>query len=333
MDNITLVPKEDMSIDKRELVEIDVDKIDMSLENVRKTDVNTDVDQLAKEIASDGLMQPIEVRPKKDEKDNEQYDKDEKDIRYDVIQGQRRLLAVKKLGWKKIRAFVLTTGFPTKNDKIRSLKENVDRVDIHPMDKAEVILDLLEEYDGDWGLLSEMLNRSESTLKNWARFGEIPVGIQKMIADRKITKRDAVRLSTYSEVDSEELEKIADKIANIDGTKEKQAVLQYVRRNPKSKLSDINKVIPGMYIGMSFNAMVGKALKSACKGEEPRDFIKKLTLKYLYDNGYLVSASGVSVTPRDTRGDSNKVSEGLSEDEKRNIEKQREDLRKYISDK
>jgi ParB family chromosome partitioning protein len=73
-----------------ELTPLPVAEIDVSHLNVRKSKVTEGIDELAQNIKEIGLQQPIVVF--------------KKGQRYEVIIGQRRLLAYRKLGRKEIPA-------------------------------------------------------------------------------------------------------------------------------------------------------------------------------------------------------------------------------------
>ncbi|GAI04140.1 unnamed protein product, partial [marine sediment metagenome] len=69
-----------------------LDKIDISISNVRKTNLKEGIDELANSIKEIGVQQPIVVSTKGE--------------RYELIIGQRRYLACKKIGKKEIPALI-----------------------------------------------------------------------------------------------------------------------------------------------------------------------------------------------------------------------------------
>ena len=103
--------------------------------NVRKTDVNEAIDELAASIASHGLLQSLVVKKGKRGK-------------YDVIAGQRRLIALQKLASDKTIA--KDTDIPcviaaSDADAAElSLAENVIRMPMHPADQFEAFRDLID---------------------------------------------------------------------------------------------------------------------------------------------------------------------------------------------
>ena len=92
------------------LAEISVVKISRSESNVGETDDELSIDELAMSIERQGLLQPIVVCPKGD--------------KYELILGQRRLMAMEKLGKETVPAMVVD---PKDTNMIRltSLLENI----------------------------------------------------------------------------------------------------------------------------------------------------------------------------------------------------------------
>lgn len=107
---------------------VPVEKVDASELQVRVHFDDSEVQALAHSIKEHGVLQPILVVQDGD--------------RYKVIAGERRLRASKLAGIDRIPARVLST-----NDKATheiALRENLDRVDLHPIEEGEGYVSLLE---------------------------------------------------------------------------------------------------------------------------------------------------------------------------------------------
>ena len=283
---ITMVDEKDVTVveqteDKRELRDIELDKISVSSVNVRITNVDKEVDSLAQDMKRNGLRQPIEVRRVGDG-----------DF-YEVVAGQRRFLSARMLGWKKIRAFILSKETLVKNDRILSLSENINRLDIDPKDRAMAIMQLLDEHDGDWIILSEILNRSVVTLRNWSSYGYIPEKIQEMVTEKKLGQGYARELVRFSEVEPEEMVKIAEKIGSTPETSRKNAIINSVRSRPKSTVEEISKKLEeseeDISINLVFKARLAKAIKDEGnrRAENPSQLIISIIREYLDNKGLL----------------------------------------------
>src|SRR5206468_2787937 len=107
---------------------IPVDKVDASELQVRTHFDDAEISALSESVKQHGVLQPILVVQDGD--------------RYKVIAGERRLRASKLAGLDRIPARVLST-----NDKATheiALRENLDRVDLHPIEEGEGYVSLLE---------------------------------------------------------------------------------------------------------------------------------------------------------------------------------------------
>lgn len=107
---------------------IPTDKVDASELQVRVHFDESEITALSHSVKEHGILQPILVVQDGD--------------RYKVIAGERRLRAAKMAGLDRIPARVLST-----NDKATheiALRENLDRVDLHPLEEGEGYVSLLE---------------------------------------------------------------------------------------------------------------------------------------------------------------------------------------------
>jgi ParB family chromosome partitioning protein len=107
---------------------VPIEKVDPSELQVRTYFDQSEIDSLSYSIKEHGVLQPILVVQDGD--------------RYKVIAGERRLRAAKAAGIDRIPARVLST-----NDKATheiALRENLDRIDLHPIEEGEGYLSLLE---------------------------------------------------------------------------------------------------------------------------------------------------------------------------------------------
>jgi ParB family chromosome partitioning protein len=107
---------------------VPTDKVDASELQVRVHFDESEITALSHSVKEHGILQPILVVQDGD--------------RYKVIAGERRLRAAKMAGLDRIPARVLST-----NDKATheiALRENLDRVDLHPLEEGEGYVSLLE---------------------------------------------------------------------------------------------------------------------------------------------------------------------------------------------
>jgi ParB family chromosome partitioning protein len=119
-----------------EIKEIKLEDIQVSKFNTRK-DLEAGIEDasledLANSIREKGLLNPITVMRVKNGK-------------YDLVAGQRRFLACKKIGFQTIPA-IIRDDLNETDATILSLIENVQRADMNPMDKAKAYQKIFEKY-------------------------------------------------------------------------------------------------------------------------------------------------------------------------------------------
>jgi ParB family chromosome partitioning protein len=107
---------------------VPVDKVDASELQVRTHFDDKEIEALAYSVKQHGVLQPILVVQDGD--------------RYKVIAGERRLRAAKLAGMDRIPARVLSTDDKATHEI--ALRENLDRVDLHPIEEGEGYVSLLE---------------------------------------------------------------------------------------------------------------------------------------------------------------------------------------------
>ena len=136
--------------------EINLEKIDISKFNTRKDlgagTEEASLDDLANSIQEKGLLSPIMVRKSKNGK-------------YDLIAGQRRFLACKKIGLKTIPS-IIRDELDDTDVTIISLIENVQRADMNPLDKANAYETIYEKYK-DYKKVAKETGVSVATIKKY----------------------------------------------------------------------------------------------------------------------------------------------------------------------
>lgn len=106
-----------------------LDKIVFANSQPRKYFSSEDIDKLKASLESQGLLNPIIVRPISGG-------------RYELVAGERRLRAASALGWPLIEVNILE--LDDNGAKLVSLVENLQREDLNPLEQTEGILALLE---------------------------------------------------------------------------------------------------------------------------------------------------------------------------------------------
>jgi ParB family chromosome partitioning protein len=144
---------------------------------------------LASSIETLGVIQPIVVRKKND--------------RYELIAGERRLEAVKFLKRKEIPAIVKDI---SDLDAFRmAIAENLKRENLNPIEIANAIKNMKEQFHLPDKVVAEMLNMSRSQVTNYQRILKLPPQIKKSIESGEITFGHARSLLSVGEEEREKL--------------------------------------------------------------------------------------------------------------------------------
>ena len=127
---------------------------------------------LAASIREVGILQPLVVRRAGDG-------------RYELIAGERRLRAAKAAGLASV-PIVLRDSEDA--DLLReALIENIHREDLNPIEQAEAFRALLEELGLKQEELADRVGVSRSHIANTIRLLALPLDVQQLLADDKIT--------------------------------------------------------------------------------------------------------------------------------------------------
>lgn len=124
--------------------------------------------ELAASIRSQGLMQPVLVRP---------VDRD----RYELIAGERRWRASQMAGLQEIP--VLIREVPDEAALAMSLIENIQREDLNPMEEAAGLQRLADEFRMTHEQVADAVGRSRSATTNLLRLLRLAKPVQAMVME------------------------------------------------------------------------------------------------------------------------------------------------------
>ena len=133
--------------------------------------------ELADSIKSQGLVQPILVRPVGDRNPGESQ-------RYEIIAGERRWRAAQMAGLNEIPAVVRDV--PDEAAVSMSLIENIQREDLNPLEEASALLRLIEEFGLTHQAAAEAVGRSRASVSNLLRLMELADEVKELLEQRRI---------------------------------------------------------------------------------------------------------------------------------------------------
>lgn len=143
--------------------------------------------ELAESIKRHGVIMPIVVN-----KDGD---------RYMIIAGERRYRASKLAGKETIPAVIKS--YNQREIKEISLIENLQREDLNPIEAANAMRQLMDEFNLTQEELAERIGKSRSAIANTLRLLSLSPEVIKLISDNKLTAGHARALITLPQAEQE----------------------------------------------------------------------------------------------------------------------------------
>ncbi|MBQ3166443.1 MAG: ParB/RepB/Spo0J family partition protein [Clostridia bacterium] len=165
---------------KNSVIEIKIDMVDANPNQPRKIFDPNSLQELADSIAVHGVIMPIVVNKKGD--------------RFMIIAGERRWRASKLAGLSKVPAIV--KDYSERQVKEISLIENLQREDLNPIEAANAMKQLMEEYDITQEDLAERIGKSRSAIANTLRLLTLEPAVIDLVSTGQLSQGHARALIT-----------------------------------------------------------------------------------------------------------------------------------------
>ena len=148
------------------------------------------LDELAASIKAQGLIQPVVVRA---------IGKNS----YELIAGERRWRAAQRAQLAELPALVKVV--PEASVPAMALIENIQRQDLTPLEEADALKRLIDDFDLTHQQAADAVGRSRAAVSNLLRLTELPASIKKLLDEGKLEMGHARCLLTLPERDAEGL--------------------------------------------------------------------------------------------------------------------------------
>ncbi|MBL8710993.1 MAG: ParB/RepB/Spo0J family partition protein [Rhodospirillaceae bacterium] len=142
------------------------------------------LEDLAQSIRSNGVLQPILVRPHPTRPRGE----------FEIIAGERRWRAAQMAQLHDVP--VIEKELSDRDALEIALIENIQRQDLNPLEEAEGYARLMEEFHYTQEELSGRMGKSRSGIANTLRLRELPAPVRAMLADGRLSAGHARALLT-----------------------------------------------------------------------------------------------------------------------------------------
>jgi ParB family chromosome partitioning protein len=150
---------------------VDIDLIDPSPYQPRTRFRESALDELARSIASSGIVQPLVVRRINN--------------RYQLIAGERRWRAAQRAAIQRVP--VVVRDVPEEMALEMTLVENLQREDLNPIEQARAFQRLTEEFSLTQEELADRTGKDRATIANAVRLLKLDAPIQDLLEEGQLT--------------------------------------------------------------------------------------------------------------------------------------------------
>lgn len=207
-------------------------KIDSLRENPHQPRTSMDqvkLDELKNSILERDLLQPIIVRPLP-----------ENPKLFQIIAGHRRTAAMKLLGRDSIPALIMKSG--SRDLKIDALIENIQRVDLSPLDEALAIKEIISDSGMKQQDVAKMLGKSKAYVSQALKIASMSPDVIQKIKEGKSLSVSILSEISYIE-DTILQNQVFDKVYDNNLSREETRKLIALSQSPKEEKSEREKKV------------------------------------------------------------------------------------------
>ena len=154
---------------------VNISKVEPNPDQPRKNFSEDELEELSDSIKKIGIFQPILVQDKGDH--------------YMIVAGERRWRAALKAGLKEVP--VIIKNYTEEEIVIISLLENIQRVDLNPIEEAQTYKKLIDTYKYKQDEVAEKVSKSRVAVTNSMRLLKLADEVQQMLIENVISSGHA----------------------------------------------------------------------------------------------------------------------------------------------
>ena len=152
-------------------LEVDIDLLRPNKFQPRTHIDETRIDELARSIKSNGVIQPIVVR--------------KHETGYEIVAGERRWRASQRAGLLKVP--VVVRDIPDDRLLAAALIENIQRQDLNPIEEAHAYRRLADEFGLTQEQIAEAVGKDRSSVANYVRLLRLPTPVRDHVASGSLS--------------------------------------------------------------------------------------------------------------------------------------------------
>ena len=170
-----LIPDVPTPTPSRGPLEVDVDRLEPSEFQPRLQMEEAALDELARSISANGIIQPVVVRKVAND-------------RYQIIAGERRWRAAQRAGLTKVPVVVKDTSTVSRAQLLEwALIENVQRENLNPIEEATAFQRLVHEFNMTHDDIAQRVGKDRSTVANTLRLLKLPAEVRAEVGNRTLS--------------------------------------------------------------------------------------------------------------------------------------------------
>ncbi len=198
---------------------LNINEIEPNRSQPRKIFSEKGLEELAKSIEQNGIIQPILVRPMTDGS-------------YQLIAGERRWRAARMVGLTEVP--VTIREMTDEEATIFALIENLQREDLNPVEEAEGLKSLIESYGFTQEEAADKVGKSRTAVTNTLRLLKLPSPVLNMLSNGKLSAGHARALLGLD--DEKEMLRIAETTISQDlSVRQVEKMVKYANQGEKPK--------------------------------------------------------------------------------------------------
>ncbi len=198
---------------------LSINEVEPNRNQPRKNFNEKALEELAKSIEQNGIIQPILVRPMSDGS-------------YQLIAGERRWRAARMAGLHEVP--VTIREMTDEEASVFALIENLQREDLNPVEEAEGLKSLIETYGFTQEEAADKVGKSRTAVTNTLRLLKLPSPVLQMLGDGKISAGHARALLGLDE--EKEMLRIAEAtVAQELSVRQVEKMVKYANQGEKAK--------------------------------------------------------------------------------------------------
>ena len=182
-----LIPDAPASPAQERSLDVDIDLLRPNKFQPRTQMDDGRIEELARSIRSNGVIQPIVVR--------------KSESGYEIVAGERRWRASQRAGLLKVP--VVVRDIPDERLLAAALIENIQREDLNPIEEAHAYRRLGDEFGMTQEQIAESVGKDRSSVANYVRLLRLPPEVRDHVGGRTLSMGHARALLSLPDAESQ----------------------------------------------------------------------------------------------------------------------------------